>query len=427
MKNKNEIAPAIFVIYAVLLTVSGLLISCSSRKEIKGEEKQTVIAKKQYVCSMHPQIVQDTPGDCPICGMLLIEKIADDKNSGDTSLNSVVLHVNHSVLSSVSKVKPVLATLPVTIEASGIVTFDPRRIRTISARANGVVDRSFVKYEFQSVQKGQKIFQVYCPDIYIEKWNYVLQIRAFPDQDNLTVEAREWFKLLGLTPSQLDSLKKSDKPDYHLMVYSDYSGNVVRPDFNPDTYFLSGNSEENGSGESLVSGQGIGLNDGVTIERGASLFKLVDPTYLRVDFKVRTEDIKLLKTGQTVSITNDGTGEEKLSGTISQIEPFNGGFFQIVRVYLTDSRKILQPGRQIRGLFISGVHEAMWLPETAVLDLGRGKSVFLFRDGKFVATPVETGMKNKDMIEIISGIDSDSEIALNGLLLIDSDGFISSR
>ena len=28
----------------------------------------------QYTCKMHPEVVKDAPGDCPKCGMKLVEK-----------------------------------------------------------------------------------------------------------------------------------------------------------------------------------------------------------------------------------------------------------------------------------------------------------------------------------------------------------------
>lgn len=406
----------------ILIIATGNIFIHNSKLKNNSDSEKSSISSKQYVCSMHPQVVQNSPGDCPLCGMALIEKVSSDGNEADSSLQNVVLHVNESVLSSSSVVKPVMESFPVKIDASGILTYDPRSIKTISARYNGVIDRSYIKYQFQPVRKGQKIFQVYCPDIYIERWNYVKQVQTYPDQDNLTVEARKWFKMIGLTDGQLDSLKRAPKPDYHLTVYSDADGLVVTPGFDPDDFF---NSPGIDAASGQEAGKSLNLNDGVTITKGTSLFKVIDPKSLRADLRIRTEDVRLLRPRQKVLITGSTARGIEISGIIDRIEPLNGGLFQTVKIYVSDNNCRMIPGQQIRGYIIADAAKSMWLPSTSVVDMGLNKKVFLLHDNRFIATTVRTGAKTENMVEILSGINSGSEVALNGSLLVDSDGFLN--
>ncbi len=379
--------------------------------------------KKQFVCSMHPEVIQSEPGDCPICGMSLIEKIEQDNNSSDTLLTDVVRPVNESVLTSVATISPVQISLPIIIDASGIINYDSRRIRTVSARFGGLVEKSFVKYQFQPIRKGQKIYEIYSPDIYTDRWNFIKLIQKYPDQDNLTVEAREWLKLLGLTSGQIDSLKRTVKPDYHLAVYSEADGYAVSADFDPDNYFAFEESEAT-QPEAVRAGGSIGFNDGLTIETGDPLFKIIDIKSLRADLKVRTEDVSLLRKGQKVILKDAAIPERKFDATISQIEPLNGGLFQLVKVFFSDKEGLISPGSQIEAQILAGSHDAMWLSKTAIINLGQRQSVFVMDDNKFIATTIQTGMRSGDKIEILSGIDQDSKIAMNASLLVDSDGFI---
>jgi Cu(I)/Ag(I) efflux system membrane fusion protein len=387
---------------------------------IEKIDQSKLAIKKQYVCSMHPQVLQDDPGDCPICGMSLIEKINQDNNSSDTLLVDVVRPVNESVLTSVATVSPVQTSLPLIIEASGIINYDSRRIRTVSARFGGLIEKSFVKYQFQPIRKGQKIYEIYCPDIYAERWNYIKLIQKYPDQDNLTVEARKWLNLLGLTAGQIDSLKRSVKPDYHLAVYSDADGYAVSTDFDPENYFSFENSES-----AIRAGGNIGFNDGLSIETGDPLFKIIDTRSLRADLKVRTEDVGLLKKGQKVILKDATIPERKYEATISQIEPLNGGLFQLVKVFFTDKESLLTPGSQIQAQILAGEHNSLWLSKTAIVNLGQRQLVFEMDNNKFIATSIKTGLRSGDKIEILSGINPDSKIALNAFLLTDSDGFIN--
>jgi len=385
---------------------------------IEKIEQTNLSMKKQFVCSMHPEIIEDKPGDCPICGMSLILKIEHDTNSSDSLFTDIVHSVNETVLGSVPVVSPLQADLPVIIEASGIINYDSRRIRTVSARFGGLVERSYVKYQFQPVRKGQKIYDIYCPDIYLDKWNYVQLIQMYPDQDHLTVEARKWLELLGLTKEQVESLKKTVKPDYHLEVYSDADGYAVSADFDSETYFAGSNATTNSS---------LGFDEGLTIETGTPLFKLVDSKSLRADLKIRTEDVNLLSKGQKVIFNSVTSQKESIEATISQIEPLNGSLFQLVKVYFTQKEGNLLPGSQIQAQIITGNHNALWLPRSAVINLGQRQSIFVMTDGNFIATTIKTGLQSGNHIEILSDIDQNSKIALNALLLIDSDGFILAK
>jgi len=422
MKNRKTIFNTI-LLFILLLTIIGVFLSCSGKK-MNNKESQNLsesqVAKKQYVCSMHPKVIQDKPGDCPICGMSLIEKVTD-KNPADSLLNDVVLPVNESVLSNIATVNPVQENLPLVIKAPGIINFDSRTIRMVSARFGGLIERSYVKFQFQRIKKGQKIYEIYCPDIYTEKWNYIKSIRMYPDNDNQTVEAREWLKQLGLTSSQIESLKRSVKPEYHLAVYSDADGYAVPVDFDADKYY----SFENNTITNETGGKWLGLNDGTTIETGTSLFKIIKGNSLRADLKVKTEEIGLLRKGQRVTFTTDVTSGKKIEATINQLEPLNGGVFQLVKVYFSNKGGDLNPGRQIRAEIQTGNHKSMWLPETTVINMGQQKSVFVKHNNKFIPTVIKTGLHSGSKIEILSGIDRKSSVALNASLLIDSDGIIA--
>jgi len=411
MKKYNTITGiSIFLLLLFILAA----VACSRHRRIESQQEQTALSKKkQYVCSMHPQVIRDEPGDCPICGMFLIEKIDQDKNSFDTSLTDIVRSVNESVMASVKTVTPEQAALPLVIEAFGIINYDPRKIKTISARFGGLIERSFVKYQFQHVNKGQKIYEIYSPDIYTAKWNYVKLLQAYPDRDDYTREALEWFNILGLSKGQIDSLKRTVKPDYHLAVYSYAEGYAVPGDFDP---------------EASIAGTGsIGLNDGITVETGTPLFKLIDVRSLRVDLKVKTEDGSLLRKGQKVIITDAANSGRQFVAAIDQIEPLNGGIFQTVKVYITDNERLLLPGRKIKAQIMAGTREGLWVPVSAVVDLGQRRSVFVMDGNKFVAMEIGTGVRSEDKIEILSGIDQNSRIAEKALLLIDSDGFITTN
>ena len=391
----------------------------------KSGAKGGTVEATQYVCSMHPQVIRDSPGDCPVCGMFLIELIALDDNKYDSSLTDIVRPVNESVLAAVRTVIPEQMSLPVVIEAPGIVNYDPRKVQTISARFGGVIEKSFVRYQFQYIRKGEKIFEIFAPDIYDDRWNYVRLIQTYPDREDLTAEALEWFRLIGLSKGQIDTLKKTIRPDYYFAVYSPAEGYAVGLDFNPETSFSLSDDKGNAAGGLSQGSGGVGLTDGKSVRTGEPLFRLTDVGALLVELKVKTEEGSLLKRGQKVTLSDPIFTDRKLTSDIDQVEPLNGGIFQSVRIYIRDENRILSPGRQVQANIVIGERDGLWVPSSAVVNLGTRRIVMVRNDNKFIPVEVGSGVEANGKIEILWGIDSTTEIAEKALLLIDSDGFIS--
>jgi hypothetical protein len=422
MENKYIKISGLLGLVLLLSLLAALSFGCKERiSGSKGDPDEAT----QYVCSMHPQVIRESPGDCPICGMLLIELIALDDNKYDSTLADIVRPVNASVLAAVRTVIPGQMSLPVVIEASGIVSYDPRKVQTISARYGGVIEKSFVRYQFQYIRQGDKIFEIFAPNIYDDRWNYVRLIQTYPDREDLTAEALEWFRLIGLSKGQIDTLKKTIRPDYYFAVYSPAEGYAVSLDFNPETSFSEGIGKEITTGGLSYGSGGVGLTDGKSVSTGDPLFRLADVKALLVELKVKTEEASLLKRGQKVTLSDPLFPGKLLTCDIDQVEPLNGGIFQSVRIYIRDNERILSPGRQVQASIEIGRRDGLWIPSSAVVNLGTRSIVMVRNDNKFIPVEVGTGIEADSKIEIVWGIEATSEIAEKALLLFDSDGFVS--
>ena len=197
---------------------------------------------------------------------------------------------------------------------------------------------------------------------------------------------------------------------------------VVTPDFDPEGDFtFERDNEEAGEGNF-----GLGLNEGAIVKTGEPLFKVLSLESVRADLKINTEDAGLLRVGQDVVLIDAVSPQSRINAKISQIEPLNGGLFQIVRAYIPNRDNRLYPGMKIQAQIITGVHNSRWIPKGAVVNLGQSRAVFLWQDSLFVAAAVKTGMISGEKIEVLSGIDQNSIIAANASLLTDSDGFIKT-
>ena len=136
--------------------------------------------------------------------------------------------------------------------------------------------------------------------------------------------------------------------------------------------------------------------------------------------------MKLIKVGQRVNIVPDVAKSKMIEGKINFIEPFyqNGTKTVTVRVYFNNAQYKLPIGSQVEASFASEMKLADWIPSTSVLSLGLDKIVFVKHEGTFEAKKIQIGIANDQMVEIISGLDGNDQIAENAQYLMDSESFI---
>src|SRR4051794_18677990 len=99
MKRKMKAIRAIFTCSVLSIL---LLTACSDkRKEQAAKEAKSDV---KYTCPMHPQVLEDHPGSCPICGMTLVKKSGQASEGAGISLNTVLEPVNSTVISNVKSI-----------------------------------------------------------------------------------------------------------------------------------------------------------------------------------------------------------------------------------------------------------------------------------------------------------------------------------
>ena len=186
-------------------------------------------AATQYTCPMHPQIVRDAPGSCPICGMDLVPKTLSNAAAvAATDLRSVVQAPNAAVLAGLATVHPRAGgTAADTFTLPGLVEYDPRRRRAIAARFGGRIEQLAIRYNYQPVRRGQKLLELYSPELVTAEQEYIFLLKNDADNAPLVRGARQKLLLLGLTDGQLTALARTRRPSYRVAVFSPYDGYVV--------------------------------------------------------------------------------------------------------------------------------------------------------------------------------------------------------
>ena len=135
-----------------------------------------------------------------------------------------------------------------------------------------------------------------------------------------------------------------------------------------------------------------------------------------------------LRVGQAVELRIESIGQP-IRGKINYIEPlYNAGSKNLqARVYLPNPGNRLKPGTLLTAIVQAGSRTAMWIPTTAVLDLGQSKLVFVKEKGGFRSQKISTGYRSGLMMEVTAGLSTNDEIAANAQLLMDSEGFVKTK
>ncbi len=388
-------------LFVVILLFIACLSACNS-------DSKKVDNNQQYTCSMHPQIVENEPGSCPICGMDLtpIHNNSHTTHSVD-SLLAKGKSINHNEETLV--VKESAYTPEITM--SGSVTHNTNQVKSISARVSGRIEKSYVKYNFEPIKKGQLLLKVYSPEL-VAIQQEMLYLKSKGDTD-LLHKTKTKLSLLGVSISQINRILKTGKTDYTINIYSNYSGYLLNPNASNEDNLQQTNKP-------------LEIREGQYINSGDLLFKVFNDNSLWAEFYINTLESKWLKTGEKLSLKING---QDLNSRIDFIQPFfkNNQNYKVIRTVLNNQNHQFKIGElataTAKGTPVNGI----WIPVKSVYQSGEKNLVFIKKEGDLKPIEVQVSAKTENNFLIIKGLSSGDEIATNASYLTDSESFIYSK
>jgi Cu(I)/Ag(I) efflux system membrane fusion protein len=407
--KKALLSPIILVVAAA--AVGGGYYLWRTKVQKTGEEK-TAQGPTQYTCPMHPFIIKDKPGACPLCGMTLVPlkktESAKPKEKEMKMLEEVSLSPTQMVMANVATVKVDRKHLAKEINAVGIVQYDQSRQAKVTAWVAGRIDRLFVDKVGDYVSTRRPVAEIYSPDLVATEQEYLLALKSRDRLKNspissisqggegLVASARQRLNLWGVKDDQIEALEKSGKPDIRIPIYTPLSGIVI---------------------EKLVL-------KGQYVKEGDPLFNIADLSSVWTELEVYENDFSFINTGQKVEITSQSYPGKTFNGRVSYIYPFLDSKTRTVKVRV----EIPNPGLRLKpDMFVNAavkipLGDVLAVPVTAVLDTGKRKVVWMeTKPGMFVPRDVQTGARVGDDVQILSGLLRGDRIAATGGYLIDSE------
>ncbi len=357
-----------------------------------GESKSTM-----WTCSMHPSVMQDEPGLCPLCEMDLIP--ADDAGGGDADFQGIEMSEHAVALAKVqtSKVRYLLPQKAVRL--NGKIEEAENADRQQAAHFEGRIEEMRVRETGQTVNKGQVVAVLYAPSLMSAQRELLEAYESREERESLYKAARQKLKNRKITDEQIDEIINRGKATEFMPLLADASGVVT---------------------ERLV-------NEGDYLTKGQNLYTVNSREQVWAIFDVYEEDFSFVNRGDSVTFTLKSLPGEEFSGAITFIDPEINEDTRTVkaRVVVNNPSGKLYPGMLATGTAqVKLVNEEVpAIPSSAVLWTGERSLVYVRVDkdkNKFEPRQVKLGSPLGDGYIVKSGLKEGEEIVTNGAFSVDA-------
>jgi membrane fusion protein, copper/silver efflux system len=303
-----------------------------------------------WTCSMHPQIRQNEPGLCPICGMDLIpldNAAGDDDQALEMSPTAIKLaNIQTTKVQQAQAVKEILL--------NGRIKADERRVYSQVAHVPGRIEKLYIDYTGKYIKTGQKLAEVYSPEL-ITAQEELLEAKKYASSNPMLLEAaRNKLKLWKISAAQIRAIEQSGRVRTNLPIRADVSGYVM---------------EKN-------------VNLGDHLDQGEIMFQIADLNKVWAMFEAYESDLSWLNTGDPISFTVSSLPGKTFEAKISYIDPVIDPVKRVamVRAEVTNTAQQLKPEMFVKGKVSANLdeqHKGLIIPESAVMWTGKRSVVYV--------------------------------------------------
>jgi Cu(I)/Ag(I) efflux system membrane fusion protein len=397
----------------------------------------TAAEQQLYTCGMHPQIIRDKPGDCPICGMKLTP-IRSNSAAPATGTRKLKYYKSTMIPGEVSP-KPgkdsmgmdmvpvyeggdaTAATIqidPATIQRMnlrtalvehgpvrrefrtvGTITYNEEGLRDITTKYEGWLEKLFVNTTWTVVKAGDPLFEIYSPDLYNAELNYVVALQAEGEAGGaLTRGALARLQLFDVPADVIAEITRTKEPRRTLIFRASGDGVVI---------------EKMG-----IAGQ--------MMKPGERIYRLADLSSVWVQAEIYEKDLPFVRTGDAATVQTSYGPERSFKGKVDLLLPQvqEQTRTATARIVLANTDRFLRPGMFVDVRFTTQLaDDAVLVPDMAVLRSGERNTVFLARDdGTFEPREIKLGVRSQDnFYEVLSGLTVGERIVISGQFMLDSE------
>lgn len=378
----------------IIIIISALFVFASCKNK-----KATLVNKDEYyTCSMHPQIMQDKPGTCPICHMELIVVKRTNTAADEIMLNDEQIRLGNIQTDTIRN-----GIIGDKVILTATLNTDESRVNSINARIMGRIDRLYFKNMGDYVSRGAHLYDLYSEELNNAKQEYIVAIEKQQSLDNSIIDfnrlvqsARMKLLLWGMSEAQVNELAKTKKASPLTSFYSNESGFITE----------------------------LPVMEGQYVSEGSTVVKLANLSSLWAEAQVYTSQLSAIDLKGTATVQFPDIPGKEWKGSIEFANPeiVSDSRLNLVRVSIPNPNGLLKPGMPAYVSIKSKELNTLTLPSDAVLRDGKMNVVWV-QSGKnsYKMKMVQTGLESGDRLEIKSGLQNGDVVVTRGAYLLNSE------
>ena len=363
--------------------------------------------KDQWQCPMHPSIVEDQPGDCPICGMKLVKIERSTRVALDApGLAAVTIDVARQQLIGLKVAHVERAPVGGSWRTTGKIAVDETRVHHVNVKVSGFMERVYADFIGRPVRRGEPLFDIYSPDLLAAQQEYLLALgtrRRFGDQgslaadgDDLVAAARRKLELWDVPRAEIDRLEKGGEPTRTITFRSPATGVVTKKDVVP----------------------------GMRVNAGDMPFEIVDLSRVWLLADAYETDLRHVRIGQPASLTLKAFPGRTFQGRVAFVDPMLDPKTRTakVRIEFKNPDGELKPEMFGEVVLQGAARKGLRIPADAIIHSGTKNVVFVaLGEGKFQPREIGVGEGDAEWVEVVAGLEEGDGVVTRANFLVDSE------
>lgn len=362
---------------------------------VQDESGKTV---RYWYDPMVPDQKFDRPGKSPFMDMQLVPKYAGDDMAEDGNTVSISPQTMQNLGMRLAKAG--MTSLGGSLSVLGRIEPDERRFYAVQARVPGFVERLLVRAVGDPVRRGQKVAEVYAPELLAAQQEYLaLSGLGSIADDGLKQAARQRLRLLDMSESEISSIARNNQPSPRYGIYAPASGVLTE----------------------------LGVREGAQLVPGASLMQISDLSSVWLIAEVPERDAARFKPGSAAEVYMQGLPGQSFKGRVDYIYPVLDQTSRTlgVRIALPNPKGELRPGMYANVSLGGEPRQILAVPTESVIATGKRKVVIVKETQGFRPVEVVTGQEGGGKTEVIKGLTEGESVVVSGQFLIDSEASLS--
>ncbi|GAB3204012.1 Cu(I)/Ag(I) efflux system membrane fusion protein [Pontibacter aydingkolensis] len=404
-RNKRTLTYIAVALGGLLL---GWILFGGRTSEDVHDHTETAAGVTEYTCSMHPQIRQNEPGKCPLCGMDLIP-VTTASSSAVASPYVLEMTPEAIALANIQTSPVKSANAENELSISGTVQLNEQKVSSITAKFPGRIEKLYVNFTGQEVRKGERLASVYSPDLISAQRELQEAARSKDIMPELYEAAKTKLRLWNLSKSQIQRIESANQLITNFDIYSDATG--------------------------VVTQRGVSVGDYVST--GTVMFEVANLSSVWVVLDAYESDLAWVKEGSNVNFTVPGIPGKEFTAKVAFVTPVLDASTRAVQV----RAEVANPGNQLKpGMFANATiktsaqaktnGDALAVPRTAVLWTGKRSVVYVKLDREtpaFEMREVTLGPRLGDTYLVEAGLSEGEQVVTNGVFAVDGAAQLSGN